>query len=214
MKKIYTLLACLAPLTAAGQSSITDAWKAMPDSLVPYLNANVRAEMADTYKPDANVPVKNLLDGNSTMTQLADGIATIQLNAATRMQMMLLHTPDSTNIICVARTYGEPAAESCVEFYTTSWQLLDGSYGLPDLSAPESLTQFLTEKPDTMDRQRFEETLKCLEPVTVTAELAVIGNTPTVTLNVCSPMLTNREREELKATIKQKSFKWNGKIFK
>ena len=75
---------------AMAQMTVADAWKAMPDSILPYFNSQLRSEIIDMYKISHDSKTKNLLEGESSVKSLTDTLLCLQLNPSTEMQLMLL----------------------------------------------------------------------------------------------------------------------------
>ena len=70
----------------------------------------------------------------------------------------------------------------------------------------------MTQKPDTMSVDRFNELRDYLDPVTISADIPEGGDIITFKINV--PFTTKEEKSKVEAIIRQKSFKWDGKSFK
>ena len=211
MTKFFLSLAlALLSLTVSAQANIEEIWKNMPDSIIPYYNAGIRTEMADMHKINSSTNTKNLLEGNSRFVVLTDRYADICLSNSVDMKLLLLDKSDSTQTVCMVKTFGNPAVESDVAFYSTDWIADSCNYGLPDFNDAELMKKMLTEKPDTMTQERFDELSSWFEPLTVT----VITKADELILEASCPLLTREERKSIKDIIKQKYLKWNGSMFK
>ena len=92
------------------------------------------------------------------------------------------------------------------------WEKLENGYGLPDIHNADSIMAGFTCKPDTMTETKFEELRKYIEPIMVYAGFDDKGQALTFSINI--PFTTKDMRNEVKAIIKQKSFKWSNGFFK
>lgn len=211
MKKVYLFIILLISVNSLpAKITMEEAWKSMPDSIIPYLNAGLRTEMIDLYNGGHATETKNILEGNSRILQVKADFAEIRLNSSAIMQLQLYDKLDSTQVICMIKTYCTPAVESEIAFYTTNWERIDGNMGLPDMSDASLMANILTAKSDTMDIERYEELKGKLEPITVVAEIKAKD----IVFTPVSVLLTKEEKNLIDQIILQKSFKWNGEIFK
>lgn len=211
MKKVYLFIILLISVNSlSAKITMEEAWKSMPDSIIPYLNAGLRTEMIDLYNGGHATETKNILEGNSRILQVKADFAEIRLNSSAIMQLQLYDKLDSTQVICMIKTYGTPAVESEIAFYTTNWERINGNMGLPDMSDASLMANILTAKSDTMDIERYEELKGKLEPITVVAEIKAKD----IVFTPVSVLLTKEEKNLIDQIILQKSFKWNGEIFK
>ena len=126
MLTVCLLVGVLMPVSA--QLLMKNVFKAMPDSLMPYLSQNNRLDFIDFMESGMKAEVKNQLDGMSEMTSLTDDSLTIRLNEAVTVTMILLPvahpTQDVSQVIGVIHTYAFQSGqrESVVKYYTTNWQ--------------------------------------------------------------------------------------------
>ena len=108
-----------------GAQTMSDAISRMPDTVVPYLNENMRLDLIDFIQSGMKAEVTNNLGGKSVLRQLSDRYSSWQLNEAAGMEMRLLDTAepvDSANqIICVVKTWGTDIQESSINFYSMEW---------------------------------------------------------------------------------------------
>lgn len=211
MKKVYLFIIMLiAANSLSAKTTIDEAWKCMPDSIIPYLNAGLRTEMTDLYNGGHVTETKNILEGNSRILQMKTDFAEIRLTSSAIMQLQLYDKLDSTQVICMIKTYCTPAVESEIAFYTTNWERINSNMGLPDISDASVMADILTAKSDTMDIERYKELRSKLEPLTVVAEI----KEKDIVLTPTSVLLTKEEKNLIDQILLQKSFKWNGEIFK
>lgn len=109
--------------SAFAQSTMSEALKSMPDSLMPYLTHNNRLDCIDFREANMKAEVRNVFDGKSELLQLTANHALFRLNDACTVELCLLNA-DSQQLVCMIQTYGTDLRESVISFYTTSWQQL------------------------------------------------------------------------------------------
>lgn len=112
----------------AQKPRIADVFKAMPDSLMPYLSANSRLDMVDFMEAGMRAEVTNLLEGDSEMTMLTDDSLSIRLSGSLSVDMQLtaVTEPVDSNmyVVRMVRTYtiNGHQTESIVDIYSTVWR--------------------------------------------------------------------------------------------
>jgi len=131
MKKLLvTLLMCFPLCSLAQDKTMTDLFKAMPDSLFPYLSKNNRLDMLDFMEAGMKAEVVNLLEGKSEMLALTHDSLSIRMSSTMQLDMKLitLDSPvDSSMIgIRVHRIYtiNENQTEHITDEYSSVWRLL------------------------------------------------------------------------------------------
>ena len=213
MKRIFiSLITCALASIVHAQVSMRDVWLSMPDSILPYLNKNLRMEHVDFVDMHVKSEVKNLLHENGVLDTLTNDFAAYYLPQSSTLEMKLLTKADSTLMICMVKTVKAPEAESEIRFFDTSWNPIAADFGLPlHVSEVDILKQF-TGKPSDMTDNRFEELSKMIDPVMLSASLD--ASSPVITLRLSTPALTKQEKEDISVIAKQISFKWDGTIFK
>ena len=111
-------------------SSISELFKAMPDSLLPYLTTNNRLDMLDFMEAKMKAEVTNLLDGKSEMTALTHDSLSIRMNGVLNIDMKVINVAEpvdsSTQVIRVVRTYrlNENQTERIADVYSSVWRKL------------------------------------------------------------------------------------------
>jgi hypothetical protein len=110
---------------------IRQAFKAMPDSVVPYLSTNNRLDFIDFVDSDMRAEVTNAFNGHSLMTALTADSLSLQLNESTRLDMLLLpiegEAIDSCHyVIAVTFTYSAAPMqpEPSLSFFSAKWREL------------------------------------------------------------------------------------------
>lgn len=214
---MYRLVFLLSLLFAtAGQAqarkTMREVWVTMPDSIVPYLNHELRVALADYWDMGAEAKVKNLLKNETRLVKMADDYMELRLNGNTDAAIKLLAADDSTYIICMVRTMKAPAEASRVEFYSEGWQALQGSFGLPTDGDADVLKRMFTEAGDSIGAERFDRLCGMIEPVMMSARLS--EGDDTIVFGLSLPLLTAKERDEVAPVLRQRKFRWDGKTFK
>ena len=212
MKKIFIIATLLIAtlLHVDAQSPMRDLWIQMPDSVVAYLDANSRTEMADFYEMKVKTGSKNLLEGKSAIDSLTSDYIHVTLNSSTTLQIKKLQT-ESSFVICLIKTFTAPEPESEVSFFSSSWKPLKDTFGLPVTNDASSLIKQFTTRPDTISQERYEELASMLDPVMISAEMSV--NEQVVTFSLSHPLIEKSEILNINAIFKQRKFKWNGQTF-
>jgi hypothetical protein len=126
---VITLCVALSLTAKAGDSiTIRDAFRQMPDSLMPTLTQNNRLDFLDFHDAGMKAEVKNRLGGTSLMTALTNDSLSMQVSPALRVDMLLLTLPeplDSVNqVIVVGETFLADSVygETTIHYFTTDWQ--------------------------------------------------------------------------------------------
>ena len=68
-----------------------------------------------------------------------------------------------------------------------------------------------TQHPNTMEEQKYNEIIKCIEPIMFTA---TINKNLEIEITIAGTFLTKQEHDDFETIKKKKCFKWNGEIFK
>lgn len=199
-------------LTATAQTTIKNVLCNMPESIVPYIGEEQREEICKFTSETDTIKIKNKLNGSTEVTLSGDDFARINLNKSAMLQIKLLPLNDTTQIICMVKTMTTPVKESDVSFYSTDWTPIDNCFGLPQKNEAENPAETFAQRPDTMSENKYEELLGYFEPVTIYADINPKENIITYSISV--PLASKAERNELKAIIKPKSYKWDGYNFK
>ena len=132
MKKIFLALFVAATFSQASAQSVNirDAFREMPDSLMPYLSKNNRLDFIDFLDSGMKAEVKNQLGGTSQMLSIADDSLTIQMNPSLRVHMLAIDS-----VVAVVETFLVDSiyGESRVHYYSASWHPI----AQPELSAAQ-----------------------------------------------------------------------------
>ena len=184
----------------------------MPETIIPYIGEEQREEICKFTNETDTIKIKNELNGFTEVNLSGTDFARIKLNESATLQIKLLPVNDTAQVICMVKTMTAPISESDVKFYSTDWSLIDNNFGLPQFSDAENLTATFTQRLDTMQANKFEELLGYFEPATVYADISPKENVITYKLGI--PLASKTEKDELRAIIKPKSYKWTGTNFK
>ena len=137
MKHIIVVL-CILSAFAVQAQDMKSLFIALPDSLSPLLTKVNREDFGDFLASNMKAEVRNRFGQTSEMKKLTDDYLFLQASSASTIEMKLLPVTDTTQVICVVRTYMAPAADSDVSFYDTTWKELPANQFL---ALPEE-TQF------------------------------------------------------------------------
>ena len=211
MRKELLIFVLLLGLAANAQTmKMKDVFKAMPDSLLPYLSQNNRFDFIDFIESNMDAKVTNGLGGLSVMHVLTDNYMRLSLNEASEVQIRLLPVSapiDSLQqIVCVVHTYGAIGQESVVSFYSCLWRPLDMS-----IQKIISVNDLMT-RPDTMTEERYKEVTEMLKPYLVRAELSADEDCITFQLseiNIPSDDLADVDTVKVLRKLKWRDGKFN-----
>lgn len=108
--------------------TITDVFKYVPDSLMPYLSLVNRLDFIDYMTSNMKAIVENKMGGTSEMTALTDDSLSIRMNDALRVDMLLLNLDEPVDGIHQVVVFIETFltdfiyGESVQKVYSTDWQ--------------------------------------------------------------------------------------------
>ena len=121
MKKIMlaALLATTLSQALAQSVQIRDAFKAMPDSLMPYLSKNNRLDFIDFLDSKMKAEVKNQLGGTSEMLSLGSDSLTIRMNPSLSIDLLAI---DSVLVMVETFKVDSVYGESRVHYYSAEWK--------------------------------------------------------------------------------------------
>lgn len=212
MKKYTVIFLLMVGMQLSAQVTMRDLWLSMPDSLLPYLNQNLRLEHVDFV--DMNVPseVNNLLQGEGRLDTLTANYVSLQLNERRTLQMRLFTRDDSTQVVCMVNTFRAPEPESTLRFFTTDWQPLDQTFGLPSLADPASLLDTFFKTSDSIPPTEIAALKKMVDPIMISISLP--ADEESVILQLSAPFLLKDEKERLNAVLVQRKFNWDAYLFK
>jgi hypothetical protein len=113
---------------SAQDLKISEVFKQMPDSLMPYLTANNRLDFIDFMDSNMKAEVSNMTGGTSEMTALTDDSLSIRMSDALRVDMMLMNLDEPVDsihqVIVFIETFLTDSiyGESVCKTYSVDWQ--------------------------------------------------------------------------------------------
>lgn len=213
MKRYFMLLPLLLCFVAlSAQTSMREIWLSMPDSMIPYLNKNLRLEHVELLEMKVESKVRNLLGGEGKMDSLTSDYMQIHLNGAADMQLRLLPKNDSLQMICMVKTVRAQQPESEIRFFDLNWNPINDLFGLPLAEKSDSIIASFFLPNDTISMERVQEMQRSINPVMFNASL--LPDAPELILQLSPSLKTVKEAADVKAVLRQKKYKWDGKLFK
>lgn len=210
---IIAVLALALSSSALSQTNIRTLWLTMPDSLLPYMNQNMRKDHLDFYDMKVRSEVRNILEGSSIMDSLSTDYLSINMNQNQRIQLKVLTPSVGTDtLLCMIRTFLAPECESEVTFFNTTWQRKSDSYSLPLEHEADSLIDHFIFQPETIPANRYAELREKIDFIMLSAQWDTTADALILTVSV--PMLNKEEVNKFSPLILQRKFKWVGNKFK
>ena len=123
MRRLFFALSLMLANGAFAQTTMSEALKSMPDSLMPYLTHNNRLDCIDFCEANMKAEVRNVFEGKSELLKLTTNYALFRMNDAASVECCMLEARGQY-VICMIQTYGTDLRESVISFYTTSWKQL------------------------------------------------------------------------------------------
>ena len=207
-KQLLTLFWLLLAVLPAGAQTLREAWVAMPDSLLPYLDKSKRAQLLELNDDRMPAEVDNKLQGTSRLDTLLQNFLQVSASESMVLQMKLLpcqsaEGQEADSVLCMVQTLKGPCPESRVRLFSRSWELLsDTCYR----------DKKLLMRPDSISAERFAELLESISLVVWKSEL--LPDADELVLTPSLPLLFVEEKEKMKPLLLQRNLKWNGKTFK
>ena len=142
----FSLFTSLAGAQNAAQT-IRDVFKAMPDTLTPYLTTNNRLDMMDFMDARMKAVVNNGLGGETEMTFLSEDSLCVKMNEAYMVELKL-EKADTSMQVCMKKTYitSEHQKEVITQRFTSSWH---------PISEPSTLSTLLRRDEEVFDKPHF-----------------------------------------------------------
>lgn len=190
--------------TMSGAKSMSDMLLSMPDSLVPYLNTDIRLALLRQHN-DGGAAIQSLLHEDVAIDSLTEDYLKLSLSKSSALEAMRLESADGY-LVCVVRTYFGPAAESTVELYDSLW------HRMPSQQLPQVAAADLVAKPDTMDNAQFEQALSDVDPLLVSIHAEPSSHS--LVYSPTLPLASKEGEEKLKAIMKPQKLTWNGSKFR
>lgn len=189
IKALLAFLLATTTLLSHGQS-MQKLWISMPDSIVPYLNEQVRSNMVEAI--GSGEKTDNLVSGQSHIDTLTCDYLKAQISEAATIEIkrMFSAVQNDSIVACVSTFYG-PEPESKLTFFDATWQ---------PITAKVPVIEGLFQRPDTMSTEHFEEILVTIDPEMLTYSLSPDNTLLKVTYAL--PMLTAEEKAKANLIIK------------
>lgn len=210
MKKTFILCLCLLTGIGASSKSMTEIWRAIPDSLIPYIDAKNRTQMVDMAKMGLKGETDNALQGKSVMDTLTANYIHLTLNESAVIEMKMLPWQDGDSIVCVVKTWKTPQAQSTVEFYNQEWEPI----ALPNAQGRLSMATWSNlpfTRPDSMSEEEFKEMVEKFDFILTQVRLSADNNSMTISRE--APLTPADEKNKVKSVLTDITLNWNGKRF-
>lgn len=206
MRVIWLILSlfCMIPASLEAKS-IAGMFMNMPDSLIPYLSADIRSSLLQ-QPTQSNGKIQSLLHEDISVDSLSEDYLKIRLSASSILEAMQVKTDNGDELCCIVRTYYGPAAESTVELYDSAWHKLS-SEPLPKVKVSD-----LIARPDTMSNSNYKQALKELSPLLISIEAQPQNHGLVYSLSL--PLGNKEGRKKLEAILKPRKYIWNGSTFR
>ena len=204
MRKIVYILIFLAFAFVAQTNAqeMRSIFVEMPDSIIPLLTQNNRADCVDFLDAKMKARVTNRLDGHSELLQLTPDYLKMKLTGHSYLQMKLLPRSTGDTIICMINTVCAEACDSRIHFYTKKWQ---------EIKAAE-----LFKKPRTKEFFAADGSLeKILQIADIyLVELTLTPSTTTLQATYTMPAYMSRNDSAfVTKTMHPINYIWTGKAF-
>lgn len=123
-RRIILLIGAFILCLAGNAQTMKEVVLSMPDSIMPLLSKDNKADFIDFLASKMRAKVKNAFNEYSYMDTLTTDYASIRLTPVSSVSLKLLPLTDSTKVICMVHTYKSDASDSKISFYDTKWHAL------------------------------------------------------------------------------------------
>ena len=150
MSKFNIIVSLLLLLTAsvAMAQDMPQLFVEAPDTVLPLLTRNNRADCVDFVDAGMRARVSNRLDGKSELLRLTDDFLEMKMSNHSTLQMKLLPRSAGDTIVCMVKTVCAESCDSRILFYTKDWKQLPQQFAYPPIKdffvAADSLDTVLT----------------------------------------------------------------------
>ncbi len=211
MKKYSLLMLALSLGMQAPAKSMTEIWKLVPDSLIPYIDANHRLEMTEFIGMGLNGEVDNLMQSKSKMDTLTSDYIRLTLSESSLMELKRLPYEGGDSILCVVKTWKTPQEESIVNFYTQDWKPLSIA-STTDANGRFALDNMTMTKPESMSQAEFERLTGQVDFIFTSVHLS--AKTQEMVVYRTAPLTPLDDKDKMKTILQPIVLKWNGTTFK
>lgn len=124
---IIVVVAQLSFLVSPAQT-IREVFRAMPDSIMPYLTKNAKLDMMDFMDANMKAAVNNELGGESQMLFLSDDSLAVKMSDVQILELSL-EKVDTSQVIVMKRTFKieECHEEVLISRFSSSWHPISES---------------------------------------------------------------------------------------
>ncbi len=119
----------------AQKVKMRDVFANMPDSIFPLITKNNRLDCIDFIENDMPAQVKNRVEEPIELKSLTENYLKLKMSEVSHAEMKLITVSDTSQLICVVKTYAGPVMDSSVRFYTQDWEVADIPIAMPDVEA-------------------------------------------------------------------------------
>lgn len=190
-RKIYLLGAlCLLSLFSLQAQEVKDLFRQLPDSLCPLLTKVNREDFIDFKESKMKAQVKNRLEGQSEMTELASDYLSVQLTPQSTWEMKLFTVNDSVRVVGILNTVCASACDSRIHFYSTDWRELpvDNYVQLPQMD------DFFTVPTDSVALYEYRQARSTTDLFLM--RISFSKDQPAVICTLTTPDFLNREERD------------------
>lgn len=188
---LLVLTVLLIAFTVQAQS-MRSLWLSMPDSLIPYLNQEMRTQMVNS-EGDA-ITASGGLANKSLIVTLSEDYLKAVLTEASMIEMKRFATVKGDSVVAVVNTFYGPEPESRLDIYDTSWNLLKSRIRLEaDIV-----------RPDSMMEDDFNAIKNKMEPIICVYQLSPKDDTLMVAYSL--PLLNELDKQQVKAILRERKY--------
>lgn len=207
MNKTIILFLLLLSSSVVRAQKLFDVFTAIPDTMLSYLDAGMRSELAGDMKAKKTAVVVNSIGDTTRVVTHSSDYILLRCNKSRDMEIKLLpRKQEGDTIVCVVNTYKGPAEESTVDFYTLAWKPLLKEQFVGSVSGMS-----LLQRPDTLSTDDFQELCGMFDPLLVNIHLS--PKEQLLTYSVSLPDVPRDKEKTLKGLISQRKFNWDGERF-
>lgn len=188
---MLVLTVLIVAFTAQAQS-MRSLWLSMPDSLLPYLNQEMRTQMVNSERD--TITASGGLANKSLIVSLAEDYLKAVLTEASMIEMKRFATVKGDSVVAVVNTFYGPEPESRLDIYDTSWKLLKSRIRLEaDIV-----------RPDSMLKDDFNTIKNKMEPIICVYWLSPKDDTLMVAYSL--PLLNELDKQQVKAILRDRKY--------
>ncbi|MBR1838032.1 MAG: DUF3256 family protein [Bacteroidaceae bacterium] len=202
MKPSVILISLFLSFAAAlqAQTDVERFFVSWPDSCLPVLSRQARAELIQLSRQGAEAVVENLFGLPSHLMSHTDRYISVSLTPASRLEICVLPT-DTTPLFCVVHTLLKPAPQSRLQFFFSNGREATSVFEMPDLG------EFLTAPDSTIYLER-KHWSKILLPLHIEAQWENQGQV--LSLQVHTQGLSLEDRRGAETAFRRVRLRWVG----